>query len=118
MEKNNTPIELHSFILSQYDIIASLTLLLDRSALSNAVKEHCGTALKVMGIIYTDLAYGTGTQLLSRKEFDTFFKSFPTVYYNNREQISIDTLTKNIKKCIETNEVVAIAQGGKKAKNI
>lgn len=114
MEKNKVPIEPHSFILSQHDIIVSLTLLLDRSVLSNAVKEHCNTALKVIGIIYTDLAYSTGTQLLSRKEFDTFFKSFPAAYFNNRELISVDTLTKNIKKCIETNEVVAIGREGRK----
>ncbi|PLB17792.1 hypothetical protein [Mariniflexile rhizosphaerae] len=114
MEKNKEPIESNSFILPQHDILDSLRLLLDRSSLSNLVKEHCGTALKVMGILYTDLAYGTGAQLLSRKEFDTFFKSLPAVYYNNRELISIDTLTKNIKKCLETNEVVTIGKEGTK----
>ena len=112
MEKNKILIEPHSFILSQHDIITSLKLLLNRSGLSNAVKEHCSTAFKVMGIIYTDLAYSTGTRLLSRKEFDTFFKSFPAAYFNNRKLISIDTLTKNIKECIETNEVVTIGREG------
>jgi hypothetical protein len=112
MEKSKVLIEPLSFILSQHDIIDSLALLLDRSSLNNAVKEHCSTAFRVMGILYTDQAYGTGTQLLSRKEFDMFFKSFPAPYYNNRELISIDTLTKNIKKCIETNAVVAIGREG------
>lgn len=110
IEKNKIPIEPHSFILSQHDTITSLKLLLNKSSLSNTVKEHCSTAFKVMGIIYTDLVYSTGTRLLSRKEFDTFFKSFPAAYFNNRKLISIDTLTKNIKECIETNEVVAIGR--------
>ncbi len=110
MEKNKEAIEPHSFIMSQYDIITSLALLLDRSDLSNAVKEHCIMALKVIGIISTDLVYGTGTHLLSRKEFDRFFKSLPAAYFNNRELIPVVTLTKNIKGCIETNEVVAIGQ--------
>lgn len=106
MEKSKD-IEPH-FVLSQHDILDSLRLLLDRSSLSYPVKDYCGTALKVLAILYTDLAYGTGTKLLLRKEFDVFFKLLPAVYYNNRELISIDTLTKNIKKCIETNEVVII----------
>lgn len=114
MEKNKEPMELYSLILPQYDFMDALKLLLDRSSLNNAVKEHCGTALKVIGIIYTDLVYNTGTQLLSRKEFDPFFESLPAAYYNNRELISIDTLTKNIKKCIETNDVVAIGREGTK----
>jgi hypothetical protein len=110
MEKNKETIEPHSFILSQHDIITSLALLLDRSDLSNAVKEYCGTALKVIGIISTDLVYDTGTHLLARKEFDRFFKSLPAIYFNNRELIPVVTLTKNIKKCIEIDEVVAIGQ--------
>ncbi len=108
MEKNKTPIEPHSFVLSQHDMITSMILLIDKSSLRNDVKEHCNIALRVMGIIYTDLAYNTGTHLLLRKEFDTFFKSFPTIYYNNRELMSVDLLTKNIKKSIETNEVAFI----------
>ncbi|AXP80476.1 hypothetical protein CJ739_1387 [Mariniflexile rhizosphaerae] len=114
MEENKKPIDPNSFILPQHDILDSLALLLNRSSLSNAVKEHCGTALKVMGIIYTDLAYNTGTQLLSRKEFDTFYESLPSVYFTNRELVSIDTLTKNIKRCIETNVVVSIGREGTK----
>ncbi len=110
MEKNKEAIEPHSFILSQHDIITSLALLLNRADLNSAVKEHCSTALKVIGIISTDLVYGTGTHLLSRKEFDRFFKSLPAAYFNNRELIPVVTLTKNIKKCIETNEIVAIGQ--------
>ena len=110
MEKNKEAIEPHSFIMSQHDIITSLALLLDRSDLSNAVKEQCGTALKVIGIISTDQVYGTGTHLLSRKEFDRFFKSLPAAYFNNRELIPVVTLTKNIKKCIETGEIVAIGR--------
>ena len=110
MEKNKEPIDSQYFILSQFDIIDSLTLLLDRSSLSNIVKEHCGTALKVIGVIYTDMIYGTGTQLLSRKEFDRFFKLLPTAYFDNRELLSIHTLTNNIRKCIETNEVVIIGK--------
>ena len=110
MEKNKEPIEPHAFILSQHDIITSLALLVDRSGLSNAVKEHCSTALKVIGIINTDLVYSTGTHLLLRKEFDRFFKSLPAAYFNNRELIPVVTLTKNIKKCIETNEIVAIGR--------
>ena len=114
MEKNSEPIDHNSFILPQHDILDSLALLLVRSSLSDAVKDHCGTVLKVMGIIYTDLAYDTGTQLLSGKEFDTFYESLPSVYLTNRELVSIDMLTKNIKKCIEINEVVAIGREGTK----
>jgi len=106
MKKNKEPIEPNSFILPQHDILASLALLLDRSNLSNAVKEHCGTALKVMGIIYTDLAYDTGTQLLSRKEFDDFFKLFPEPFFNNRGLIAVDMIVENIKKCIKTDKIM------------
>ena len=106
MKKNKKSLDSQYLIQSQFDIMDSLTLLLNKSSLSNAVQEYCSTALKVIGVMYTDMIYGTGTKLLSKKKFDKFFMSLPTAYFINRELISIDTLTKNIRKCIETNEVV------------
>ena len=96
----------HSFILSHFDIIASLTLLLDRSSLINEVKKHCSTAFKVIAIIYTDSAYNTGTHLLSTKEFDDFFKYFPEPYFNNRGLIPVDMIVENIKSSIKLNKIV------------
>lgn len=95
----------HRFILVHYDMVVSLTLLLDKSGLSNDVKKQCNTAFKVIGIIYANLAYNTGTHLLSRKEFDTFFKSFPAAYFNNRAVIPVDMIVENIKKSIRTSHL-------------
>jgi hypothetical protein len=106
MEKTKVSTVPHSFIQPHFDIVASLTLLLDRSALTNDVKKHCNTALKVVGIIYVDAAYHTGTHLLSRKEFDDFFELFPEPFFNNRGLIPIDIIVQNIKKCIETDKIL------------
>ena len=95
-----------SFILPHFGIIASLKLLLDRSSLSNNVKKHCNTAFKVVGIIYTDMVYHTGTHLLSRKEFDHFFTLFPEPFFNNRGLIPVDIIIENIKKCIKTDNII------------
>lgn len=96
----------YPFILSHFDVVASLTLLLDRSDLSNDVKKHCHTAFKVVGIIYADTAYHTGTHLLSRKEFDDFFKLFPGPFFNNRGLIPVNMIVENIKTCIKTDKIM------------
>ena len=106
MEKTKTPKIPHSFILSHFDIVNSLTLLLERSILSNDVKKHCNTAFKVIGIIYADKAYNTGTYLLSRKEFDEFFELFPKPLFNKRELIPVEMVIENIKECIRTNKKI------------
>ena len=106
MTKTKTNTLSHSFIRTHHGITSSMILLLDRSNLSNAVKKHCKLGLKVIGIIYTDLDYNTGTHLLLRKEFDTFFKSFPHAYFDNRALISVDTIITNIEYCITANDIV------------
>ncbi len=106
MPETETEKSPHRFLLSYYITIASLIVLLDKSSLTNTVKKHCKTALKVIGIIYEDQGYNTGLGTLSRKEFDVFFKLFPAVYFDNRELISVDLIVKNIKLSITTNDVV------------
>ncbi|GAA3598205.1 hypothetical protein Q4Q39_19680 [Flavivirga amylovorans] len=92
-------------ILPQYSIIAVLMVLIDKSHLTHAVKKHCKTGLKVIGIIYADTNYNTGTNLLSRKEFDAFFSLCPIAYFNNRELIPANTIIENIELCVRTNDV-------------
>lgn len=106
MEKTKVSTVPHSFIQPHFNIVASLTLLLDRSALTNDVKKHCNTAFKMVGIIYADTAYHTGTHLLSRKEFDDFFKLFPEPFFNNRGLIPVNMIVENIKKCIKTDKIM------------
>ncbi|NMH89192.1 hypothetical protein [Flavivirga algicola] len=93
------------FLVSCYTNIALITMLLDKSRLSSVVKKHCKTGLKVLEIIYAHQVFNTGTNVLSSKEFDAFFKHMPAAYFNNREDISIGTLIKNIKQCIATDHV-------------
>ncbi len=97
-----------SFILPLYGIIATLIVLIDKSELKNNVKTHCKTGLKVMGIIYADKSYNTGTHLLYQKEYDGFFTIFPIAYFNNRELISANTIVINIELCVKTNSIAAV----------
>lgn len=98
----------HNFILTHNLITSSLLVLLNKSDLTNDVKKHCKMGLKIIGIIYADLGYNTGTDLLSRKEFDPFYKVFPIAYFNNRELISGDMIANNIDLCITANEIVTV----------
>ena len=108
MKKTKTNTLSHSFIRSHYVIASSLMWLLDRSSITNSVKKHCKIGLKVIGIMYANLCYNTGTHLLSKQEFDGFFKLFPTAYFNNRELISVNMIIENIAWCIKTNDIVNV----------
>ena len=105
MEKTETYTLPDRFILTHYGIIAKLILLLDKSELSNAVKKHCKMGLKIIGIICADESYNTGTNLLSKKEFDAFFALFPNDYFNNRALIPAHMIIENIELCVKTNKV-------------
>lgn len=105
MAKTETNTLPPSFIQSHLNTIFSLLMFLNKSNLPNAVKEHNKMGLKVIAIIYDDLNYNTGTKPLSGKEFDTFFKSFPTLYFNHRELIPVDMLFKSMQLSIKTNSV-------------
>ena len=102
----------HKILILTHDALSnSLTLLINQTSLKDEVKTHCKLALKVIGIILADLKYGTGTHLLMKKEFDSFFACFPAEYYNkskkNRKLICVYTVSKNIESCIETNAIVS-----------
>ncbi|GAA3599936.1 hypothetical protein Q4Q39_11760 [Flavivirga amylovorans] len=92
-----------SFILPHYAIIAVLMVLLDKSELNHAVKKHCKTGLRVIGIIHADEGYDTGTNLLLNKEFDAFFALFPKDFFNNRSLIPAIMIIENIEQCIKNN---------------
>ncbi|MEP5341658.1 MAG: hypothetical protein ABJL44_04545 [Algibacter sp.] len=98
----------HHFILTHNLITSSLLILLNKSDLTDDVKNHCKIGLKVIEIIYADLGYNTGTNLLSRKEFDSFYNAFPMAYFNNRELISVDMIANTIELCITTNKIVTV----------
>ncbi len=97
----------HRDILFCYVTIALLTVLLDKSSLSNAVKAHCKTGLKVIEVLHTDRHYNTGIEALYDKAFDAFFKLFAPVYFKNRGSISIDLILKTIEGCIKRNTLKA-----------
>ncbi|MDO5978790.1 hypothetical protein [Flavivirga spongiicola] len=106
MEKTETYTLPDSFILPHYALIATLMVLLDKTELTYAVKNHCKTGLRVIGIIHAHEGYNTGTNLLSRKEFDGFFAFFPAAYFNNRALIPAHMIIENIESCIKINDVV------------
>lgn len=108
MEKRKDHTFPDSFILSHYAIIATLIVLLDKSKLTNTVKAHCKTGLKVIGIIHGDLSYNARTKLLLEKEFNGFFVIFPKVYFNNRALIPTVMIIENIALCIKKNVVVDV----------
>ncbi|NMH86403.1 hypothetical protein [Flavivirga algicola] len=83
-------------------------ILIEKSHLKSDVKKHCKTGLKVLGIIYADQSYNTGTHLLYQKEFDTFFALFPSPYFNNRELMAANTIVINIELCVKTNSIARI----------
>ncbi|MDO5978699.1 hypothetical protein [Flavivirga spongiicola] len=105
MEKTETYTLPDSFILPHYALIATLIVLLDKSDLTDVVKEHCKTGLKVIGIIHADESYSSGTNLLSRKEFDGFFTLFPEIYFNNRALIPARMIIENIECCVKANDI-------------
>ena len=109
MEKLKTNTLPDSFVLPQFRTIAVLRLLLDQSTLNKTVIKHCKAGLKVVGIIYAHTHYNTGTQLLSRKEFDAFFTVFPEAYFKHRVLISPHTIIDHIEQCVKTNEIVNMA---------
>lgn len=105
MSKIKTSKLTYSNILQYYDTFVSLAVLLDRSSLSNEVKNYCHIGFKVIGILYSNMTYSCGTDLLYSKEFDMYFKSFPDKYFNKREQISFEIIVNTIITCIKTNKV-------------
>ncbi len=108
MEKTKAYTLPASFIKSHFNIIFSLLMFLNKSDLTNVVKKHCKTGLKVIGIIYDDLNYNTGTKPLSEKEFDAFFKSFPRSYFNHRELIPVNMIFKSLELSIKTNSIANV----------
>lgn len=105
MKKTKTYTFPDSFILPRCAIIAALTLLVDKSHLSNEVKKHCKMGLKVIEIIDANQDYNTRTNLLSKKEFEVFFALFPAVHFKNRELISTIIIINHIGLCIKTNTI-------------
>ncbi len=97
-----------SFILPHYALIATLMVLLDKSELNHAVKKHCKTGLRVIGIIHADAGYNTGTNLLLNKKFDAFFALFPTEFFNNRELLPAIMIIENIEQCIKNNDLECV----------
>ncbi len=108
MEKTETYVFPDSFILPHYALIAMLKVLLDKTELTNAVKKHCKTGLKIVGIISANTNYNTGTHLLLKEEFNAFFKSFPAIHFNNRELIPPTMIIENIEQCIKANKVLCV----------
>ena len=92
-------------IPNHYAIIAILLVLLSRSGLSHAVTNHCKMGLMVLVIIYDNRKYNTGTDALSGKEFDDFFKVFPAYYFNHRDLIPLNMIFKSAELCLKTNKV-------------
>ncbi len=105
MEKDDTLPD--SFILPHYALIATLIVLLDKSELTGAVKKHCKTGLRAVGIIHANVCYGSGTDPLYRKEFDSFFKTFPVAYFNHRALIPAITIIENIEQSIKANKIIS-----------
>ncbi|WP_303316327.1 hypothetical protein Q4Q34_05850 [Flavivirga abyssicola] len=95
-----------NFLISHYITLALLILLLDKTTLNQAVKTHCKTGLKAIEIIYANKIYKSGIDALLGKEFDAFFKVFPSSYFDNRGLISAGMVIKNIKLCITTDDIV------------
>ncbi|GAA3588003.1 hypothetical protein GCM10022396_01480 [Flavivirga amylovorans] len=54
------------------------------------------------------MSYNTGTNLLSRKGFDGFFKLFPAIYFNNRALIPANMIIDNIELCVKANKVLCV----------
>ena len=106
MENEKTPTVPYSLTRSYLATIDVLIILLEKSNLTNEVKAHCKLGLIVVGVIYTDLSFNSGTSFLSKKEFDGFFSQFPKIYVNNRELIPIDMIIDNIQLCIKASKIV------------
>ncbi|AUP79783.1 hypothetical protein [Flavivirga eckloniae] len=106
MQDTETKIIPYNVLMSHYITLALLILIFDKSGFSDDLKEHCKTGVKVVGIIYADKAYGTGTKALSGKEYDAFFKLFPPAYFNNRGAIPPDMVIKNLKLSITTDDLI------------
>ena len=106
MEKTETHTFPDSLIIPpHYAIIATLLVLLDRSGLTNAVINHCKMGLMVLVIICDNRDYNTGTDLLSGKEFDAFFKSFPATYFKHRDLIPANIIFKSVELSFKTNTI-------------
>jgi hypothetical protein len=93
----------NGFIPHHYITIATLMVLLDKSALDTKVKKQCKTGLKIIEIIYEDINHNTKTKLLSDQKFDAFFNLFPDAYFKNRALLPANTIIKNITLWITTN---------------
>ncbi|GAA3595233.1 hypothetical protein Q4Q39_07310 [Flavivirga amylovorans] len=106
MPETETQKSPQNFLLSHYITLALLILIFDKSGFSNTIKQHCKTGLKVLGIIYAHQVYNIGIDALRDKEFDAFFKLFPSTYFNNRGLIPVDMIIKNIKLCITTDDII------------
>ena len=108
MNNTKNPTVPYSLTRPYFVTIEMLNVLLDKSNLTNEVKAHCKLGLKVVGIIYTDLSFNSGTSLLSKKEFDGFFSIFPKPYVNNRELIPVDTIITHLELCTKANDIANI----------
>tara|TARA_R110002049_G_scaffold93815_4_gene231576 strand:- start:44 stop:394 length:351 start_codon:yes stop_codon:yes gene_type:complete len=93
-------------VLTHYMLSASFAVLLENANLSHTAKTHCKLGLKVIGILYADLAYGSGLKRLYQKEFDSFFTFFPGEYFYHRDLISLEMVAKNVAQQITAQQTV------------
>lgn len=108
METTEANSLLNSFVLPPYATIVTLISLLNISGLTDPVVRHCIMGLKVIVIIQIDTVYNIGTDLLEKKEFDTFFKWLPDIYFNNRESIPPVMIIDSIHQSIKADKVVRV----------
>ncbi|AUP79485.1 hypothetical protein [Flavivirga eckloniae] len=108
MEKTEVNTSSDNFALPPYDIIVTLIGLLNKSGLSDNVVKHCITGLKVIIVIRIDKENNTGTDVLTRKEFDDFYEKLPYVYFNNRASIPPIMIIENIDQCIKADKIFRV----------
>ncbi|MDD7886736.1 hypothetical protein [Flavivirga sp. 57AJ16] len=110
MEKNKVNNSREILILAHNALSSSLKFMINKTPINPEVKKHCRLGLKIIGIFLADLKYGTGTHLLTEKEFDPFFACLPVKYYSenreHREWVCIYTVAKHMESCIKANMVV------------
>ncbi|AUP78232.1 hypothetical protein [Flavivirga eckloniae] len=104
-----------NLITPPFSTIATLIMLLDKSGLTDAVKKHCKTGLKVVPIIYNNPEHDTRKDILSRKKYDAFFALFPDSYFNDRTLITTKIIIENVELFIKTNSVATVVCKEQKA---
>lgn len=85
---------------------AQFGVLLENANLSPTIKTNCNLGLKVIGILYLDLAYRSGLKRLYHKEFDSYFTSLPDEYFYHRDLISLEMVANNVAQKITAQQTV------------